>query len=394
MIYFDFNATSPLLPEAGAAWIEANERFFGNPSSPHRLGSRAETAMDDARDLLARILGCDPLDIVWTSGATESNNTLIHHLRKTISPPSSILVSSIEHPSVIAPVRQYFNKDCQWIPVNRDGVIELQWVKESLDKGGIGLVAVMAANNETGVLQPWAEISKLCQETGVPYFCDAVQWLGKLPARGLGDCSFLTGCAHKFGGPRGIGFLKCPPSGRMTPLLCGGPQEGGRRAGTENLPAILAMVAALEVQERWLQTEAPQKQVQVREEFESHLKQNLPGIEIIGEKTPRLWNTVAAVMPEIQAPQRWVVKLDKMGFAVSTGSACASGKEEPSHVLRAIGISSDRASRVLRFSGGWQTRQEEWAALLKAIRKINSGTPEESKKGSPQECAEGLEPIS
>jgi cysteine desulfurase len=225
------------------------------------------------------------------------------------------------------------------------------------------LVAVMAANNETGVLQPWREALALCREREVPLLCDAAQWIGKLPARGLGECDAVSGCAHKFGGPPGVGFLKAPA--RMQSLIVGGPQEDGRRAGTENVPGVLAMIAAL--QERESAQETMRGKIALRTRFEHELRAAVPEIEIVGSGAERLWNTVSVIMPEIDCHQRWVVRMDKLGFAVSTGSACASGKEEPSHVLAAMGFTPAQAARVLRFSSGWTTTAADWTALREGL---------------------------
>jgi cysteine desulfurase len=231
----------------------------------------------------------------------------------------------------------------------------------------------MAANNETGVLQPWREALAICRQYEVSFLCDAAQWIGKLPAQGLGGCDFVTGAAHKFGGPKGVGFLKCPAQGRVEPLLRGGPQEEGRRAGTENVAGILAMLAAFEVREAALSALEEKQRVAWRDGFEKHLLQALPGSEIVGAGHPRLWNTVSALMPKAAGQQRWVVKLDKLGFAVSTGSACSSGKEEPSHVLAAMGCPPSAAGRVLRFSSGWETTEVDWNALLEGLQSVGRG---------------------
>jgi len=366
MIYFDHNATSPLHPAARQAWLEATEKFIGNPSSPHRVGQRADAALTEAREKLAAFLGCDALDIVWTSGATEANNLALHHFAQTLDAKSEIWVSAIEHPSALEATRHYFSRRHKLIPVTRDGVVDLVWLKKNIATKRPGAVVVMAANNETGVLQPWQETLALCREREVPFFCDATQWMGRLPAAGLGGIDFVSGSAHKFGGPKGVGFLKCPAKGRVEPLLFGGSQEEGRRAGTENVPGVLAMLAALEAREKQM-ADGRWQTGQLREVFEKKLLARLPGAELVGAGAPRLWNTVCALMPQADCQQRWVVKLDKAGFAASTGSACASGKEEPSHVITAMGYSPADASRVLRFSGGWETREQDWEALLHAI---------------------------
>lgn len=371
VIYFDHNATSPLSPEARAAWLDASDRLPGNPSSPHRVGSRADAALTDARERLAALLGCHAAEIIFTSGATESNNTVLHHIAQT-SRDAAICVSAIEHPSVIEPARELFGDRLGLIPVNHNGVIDQAGLEKLLKEKRPALVAVMAANNETGVLQPWNEILRLCRAHGVPFFCDAVQWVGKLPATGLGECDWVSGTAHKFGGPRGVGFLKVPRSLKVTPLMRGGPQEEARRAGTENVPSVLAMVAALEAREQQMARGQHEQARAGREQFEQRLLATLPGAEMVAADVPRLWNTVSALMPEADCQQRWVVKLDKLGFAVSTGSACASGKEEPSHVLRAMNYSSADAARVLRFSAGWETTAEDWEKLLGALKQIQN----------------------
>ena len=368
MIYFDHNATTPLHPAAREAWLAANETLIGNPSSPHRVGARSDAALSAARQKLAAILGCDALDIVWTSGATESNNAVLTHAARTLASDAEIWVSAIEHPSVLAPARHHFGERLRLMPVTRAGVLDLDWLETELKKRRPGLVALMAANNETGALQPWSEALALCRSRGVTFFCDAVQWIGKLPSRGLGACDFISGSAHKFGGPKGVGFLKCPAKGRVEPLLLGGPQEEGRRAGTENVPGVLAMLAALEAREAAMTAMVPLENRRI--DFERTLLAAMPSVEIVGATVPRLWNTVMALMPEADCQQRWVVKLDKAGIAVSTGSACASGKEAPSHVLGAMGYSPAEAARALRFSSSPETSASDWDGLLGALKRV------------------------
>jgi cysteine desulfurase len=370
VLYFDHNATSPLLPAARDAWIEAAEKYPGNPSSPHRLGARADAALGSARERLAEIIGGHATEVIFTSGATESANLVLHHTAKTRD-DAEAWVFAAEHPCVIETARALFGARVRIIPALPDGVVSMEWLEENLPGKKPALVAVMAANNETGVLQPWREVLALCHERGVPFFCDATQWIGRLPAGGLGACDWLAGSAHKFGGPRGIGFLKVP-RGRIAPLLHGGPQEEQRRAGTENVAGVLAMLAALEIREAALAGNTHAPLAAARDEFERALTAALPGAAVVGGTAPRLWNTTAALMPEADCQQRWVVKLDKLGFAVSTGSACASGKEKPSHVLLAMNRAPSEAARMLRFSAGWETTAADWTALLEALCKVHA----------------------
>jgi cysteine desulfurase len=372
MNYFDHNATTPLSASAREAWLRASAEFIGNPSSPHRLGSRAERALSAAREELAAILGCDAPDLVWTSGATEANNLVLHHVALTMPAGAEVWIAALEHPCVLEAARKWLPGRHRLMPVTPSGVVDLAWLQGELGKARPALVAVMAANNETGILQPWREVLALCRGAGVPFFCDAAQWLGKLPAGGLGGCDFLSGCAHKFGGPRGIGFLKCPAKGPVRPLIVGGPQEEGRRAGTENVAGALALVAALREREAALARGEHRAGAAAREAFETGLLQALPGSAVVGAGQARLWNTVSALMPEADCQQRWVVKLDKAGFAVSTGSACSSGKEVPSHVLTAMGYGAVDAGRVLRFSSGWETGAESWNDLLDALTRVHA----------------------
>lgn len=290
---------------------------------------------------------------------------MIHHLAQ--SGDGEVWVSAVEHPCVLAAARRWLPGRHRLIPVNHGGLVELEWLNDAFRRRRPTAVVVMAANNETGVLQPWREIAAACRHVGAAFVCDAVQWLGRLPAHGLGGCDFVSGCAHKFGGPPGVGFMKCPPD--FHPLVVGGSQEHGRRAGTENLPGVMAMVAALEEREQRLGGVVPVDLLATRDTFIDELIGDLPGLEVLGADSPRLWNTVTALMPPAaDCRRRWVVKLDKLGFAVSTGSACASGKEQPSHVVLAMGRPPDSSDRMLRFSAGWETTPADWADLRQALR--------------------------
>ncbi len=361
--YFDHNATAPMNLVAREAWLDAVERYPGNPSSLHRIGTRADKALDDARLVLANHLGCSPLDIVWTSGATESNNMVWHHISRTIPKDGEVWISSIEHPCCIESAKYWLGDRIQWIPTFENGVIDPGWLHSRLRKKQPHLVCIMAANNETGCLQPWEETQDFCKEHKIPFFCDAAQWVGRLSVKGLGACDWVSACAHKFGGPKGVGFLKCPSKGRFEPLLIGGPQELKRRAGTENVPGILSMVTALDTREKELSEEAINDRLGIQKKFESYIQSHVPDLIILGNRSKRLWNTTTVVMPDLDCRIRWVVKLDKLGFAVSTGSACSSGKEETTHVLASMRLKKSEASRVLRFSSGWDTDFSSWKEL-------------------------------
>jgi len=371
MIYFDYNATAPVMREAREAWLHVTEQIGGNPSSMHQAGAKAAIALAEARENLAALLGCHPLDLIWTSGATEANNMVMHHFAKKLGATGEVWISAIEHPCVFDSAHHYFGKRAKLIPITHEGVIDMDWLTTELADSRPALVAVMAANNETGIIQPWREARAICHQYKVPFFTDAVQFIGKMPMIGLGECDYVSGAAHKFGGPRGVGFLKIPHRSAITPLLHGGKQEGGRRAGTENVAIIAAMMAALEVREKQILRSEHLLRKVWRDNFEAQFLRAMPSATVIGQNQPRLWNTVSALMPDGDRKLQWVIRLDKAGFAVSTGSACTTGKEEPSHVLSAMGYKAAHAMRAVRMSAGWETTEADWDALLKAVVKVH-----------------------
>lgn len=376
--FFDCNATTPLHPAARTAWLEASDRFWHNPSGLYREAAAAKHALEDAREQVADWLDCGAEEIVFLSGATEANNAVMRHWASgpqsgslTESPHPVVAVSALEHPSVTEPAAKEFPPDrLRVIPSGPDGVMEWEALRSMLQNDRPWGVSVMAANNETGVLQPWPRIRELCQESGAAFHCDAAQWIGKKPAAGLGRCDFVTGSAHKFGGPKGIGFLKTPTGGRPLRWLRGGPQEERRRAGTENVPAVLAMVAAWSAAEKDLAEREPSR-VEARNTFESRLQALLPEVEMIAANSPRLWNTSLIVVPP-PSNLKWLARLSTRGFQVSTGSACSQGGGA-SEVLRAMGVPEGKLSQVLRLSGGWETTPEDWLALADAIAEVAGG---------------------
>lgn len=322
-------------------------------------------ALTDARRTIAGYLGCTEFDLVWTSGASEANNAVFFHAARTYS--GEVWISAIEHPSAVAAAERWFPGKVRLLKVTSSGVVDLNHLAAELSRSRPALVGIMSANNETGVLQPWREALELCRNLEIPFACDAAQWVGKVESKGLGDCDFVVACAHKFGGPPGVGVMKVPKT--FCPLVVGGPQEDGRRAGTENVAGILALAAVWVEREKCLASDEMKCRLLLRDEFIYQLQAALPEVEILGGKAPRLWNTVAALMPAVpDCRRRWVVQLDKLGFAVSTGSACSSGREKPSHVLLAMGCERSKADRMLRFSSGWETSKEDWKKLLDGIK--------------------------
>lgn len=329
-------------------------------------------ALEAARERLGDLIGAEAERIVFTSGATESNNTLFAGLAKCLAPDACVAISAIEHPSVREAGRAWLGRArVLEIPVDAEGVVQADVLKEFLLKHQPALVSIMAANNESGVLQPWPELLLVCREHGVRFHTDASQWIGKISANALATCDYVTGSAHKFGGPKGVGFLLLADEEESFPLLHGGPQESARRAGTENYPAIEAMVTALESIEPRL-ADVAVSQAGLRDAFISQMRQQFPDLRVISEAAPRLWNTVMMVMPRHEN-LKWLTRLTRLGFAISTGSACSSGKEGSSIVVQALGADWDELRRVVRVSGGWDTTPEDWQSLAAAFAEAGQG---------------------
>jgi cysteine desulfurase len=372
--YFDHNATTPLAPRAREAWLRAADEAWQNPSSPYRDAARVRAGLEQAREQLALQVGCPPDHVVFNSGATEGANAVFAHWARGLPCDRLVAVNPTEHPCVREAARH-------WIPPERlitleidgDGVVRLESLAALLAADApraVGAVAVMAANNETGVVQPWSEIAALCHRRRVAYLCDAAQWLGKRAAAGLGEAGWITASAHKFGGPKGVGFLVFPAQADGFRSQRGGEQEGGHRAGTEDYPAVAAMVAALgEADPAQGTLEAERRRW--REAFRAKLTAAIPAARVVGAGAERLWNTVSLLMPHSEN-HRWVLKLDRRGFQASTGSACATGKEGPSPVLAAMGFAPDKARRVIRLSAGWSTTEADWQGLATALGEIDA----------------------
>ena len=360
--YFDHNATTPVFPEARDTMLQAMDEHWQNPSSLYHSAGAVRQALEETREAFAELLAVDdPARIMFLSGATEANHAVMRHFAEV----GSVIVSAIEHPSVNEPAKREFGSDGVVVSTADDnGAVDLAALEILLREKRPALVSVMAANNETGVLQPWQAIRDLCRDLETPFHCDAAQWLGKMRADGLGDCDFVTGSAHKFGGPKGVGFL-IVPSGleSFSGAQMGGPQEAGRRAGTENYPAIAGMLTALE---RCAEFEPESA---LRLEFESQITGKIPGTKVIAAKSERLWNTSMLVMPK-HGNLKWLTRLSHLGFEVSTGSACSSGKDNPSHVMAAMGLRFEEMGRVLRISSGWNSTTDDWSALSGALAEV------------------------
>lgn len=339
MIYLDHNASAPLLPEVRAALVEALA-LDGNPSSPHRAGREAAMALDRARAQVGRLCGRDPREVVFTSGATEANALALAGLTSEARP--EVWVSAVEHPSALA-------WGARRLPVDGRGLLDLERLAALLEAHGqrVAVLSVQAANNETGVLQPVAAITRLARAHGVITHCDAAQIPGRLPL--AIDADLITLSAHKMGGPKGVGALIGRPTPR--PLLRGGPQERGIRPGTPALPSIVGFGVAAE-----LAHVRPPLGPEARDRLQARVR--ALGARVLGEGAPRLPNTLSALF-EVPGDVL-VAALDLAGVAASTGSACASGASEPSHVVEAMGLQGV----PVRFSLGPDSMQDHEVAVV------------------------------
>ena len=370
MIYLDYNATTPLCDTAWRAMQPYFERHFGNPSSVHRSGRETRAAIDDARDRLAALLGAKPHEIIFTSGGTESNNLAILGLVRNRAPNGKHLISNrAEHHAVLHALEHLEkreNFEITWLRVSADGLVDPDELERAL-RPDTTLVSVMAANNETGVIQPMAEIAARCQKHGVVLHSDMVQSFGKLPTdlAGIDAASFA---AHKFYGPKGAGFLYLRSGLPIDRIQFGGAHEGERRPGTENAPAIVGMAAAAEEVLRDLPNEQ-EREARLRDELWSGIKRVVPDGQQNAAAARRLANTLNVSFPGVSSGTM-LMALDLAGFGASSGSACMVGSVMASHVLLAMGLSSERAASAIRFSLGKETAAAEIQETVAAIDRI------------------------
>lgn len=370
MHYFDYNASKPLLAEARAAMLQALDAGFGNPSSIHQPGRLARNALDDARAQIAALVNVQASQVIFTGGGTEANNLALRGVveRNAGAQRRRLLVGATEHSAVLQPALALSRHgiQCDIIPVNQDGVIDIEAFAQMLDDDVL-LVSVMAANNETGVLQDIPALARLCRQHGIILHTDAIQLLGKAPVdfNALG-AQLLTVSAHKLGGPTGTGALIVDGSVAFEPQVRGGGQEHGYRGGTENLPGIAGFAAAATEAARHLAERNTIREL--RDAFEQQLQQ-WPGCRIFGNRVARLDNTSFFAIAGIDGAALQMA-LDKRGFAVATGSACHSGSGKPSHVLTAMGVDADVARGAIRVSLGETHRKTDIDELLAAIDAI------------------------
>lgn len=368
-IFLDNNATTRPHPEVVRAVSEALSEIWGNASSVHGPGRSARQALESARASLARLIGAEPGEVVITSGGTESNNAAIFgRCRVAGNQRFHIVTTTIEHPAVLSVVSDLEEQgwDVTRVECGRDGRIATESIRSAISDD-TGLVAVMLANNETGVIQPVGEIAELCRERGIHLHCDAVQAIGKIPVdvEQLGvDTLSISG--HKFHGPKGIGAMYVRKGVTLSPFVLGGAQERRRRGGTENVPLAVGLGRAAEL--AMTEIDSMEKVRALRDQMERRLERSSEAV-INGQSAARLPNTSSVTFPGCDA-ESVVIGLDMEGFAVSGGSACSSGRSEPSHVLRAMGLDDAAARSTIRISLCKTTTEDEIDQFVRAAERV------------------------
>lgn len=371
-VYFDYNATTPLAPEVIEAVRVASSDLFGNASSVHHFGQQAKAAIDEARSAIAALINGDPSEIVFTSGGTEADNFAIRGAAEALEPTGRrhLIAAAFEHEAVLNTLKPLARRGWKTtlLPVDSSGLVSPDRVREAVSKE-TAVVSVMHANNEIGTIQPIAAIAAIVHEQGAIMHTDAVQSTAKIPVdvRALG-VDLLSLSAHKFNGPKGVGVLWIKRGTRMLPILTGGKHERNRRAGTENVPAIVGLGVAARLAAAKLESEAT-RVAALRDRLEQGILARVPGTAVNGDPRNRVPNTTNISFDRVEA-ESLLIALDLEGIAVSTGSACSSGTLEPSHVLRAMGLSTHRTQNSLRFSLGQFSTEEEVERVLDVLPRL------------------------
>jgi cysteine desulfurase len=379
-IYLDHNATTPLDPLVVDRMAQAMREVWGNASSVHHFGQQAKAALDEARASVGSLIGADASEIVFTAGGTESDNLAIRGAAEAIEPSGRkhLVTSAIEHEAVLNTMKALARRGWRVtiVSVDASGVVSLERMREAITDD-TALVSVMHANNEIGTIQPIAEIAALAHERGAIFHTDAVQSAGKIPVdvRALG-VDLLTIAGHKFYGPKGAGALWIKRGVRLVSPLTGGRQERNRRAGTENVPALVGLGVAAGVAQQKMAAEALRLSA-LRDRLESGILSMVPGTERNGAASPRVPNTTNISIDRVEA-ESLLIGLDLAGIAVSSGSACSSGSLEPSHVLKAMGLPHARTLGSIRFSLGAENTEDHvdrvLAVLPSLVEKLRSLT--------------------
>ncbi|MCP4273603.1 MAG: cysteine desulfurase NifS [Gammaproteobacteria bacterium] len=367
IVYVDNNATTRVDDEVLEEMMPFFKEYYGNPSSIHAFGRQVASKMDLARERVASILGADTSEIVFTSCGTESNNTALHCSLEANPEKRHVITTKVEHPAVLN-VCKYFTKqgyEVTELGVDKGGMLDLDELRDSI-KDSTAIVSIMHANNETGVIFPIEEISRIVKEKGVLFHCDAVQAIGKLPVNlKNSQIDLLSMSGHKLHAPKGVGVLYIRKGVRIDPLIIGGHQEDNRRSGTENVPHIIGLGKACEIAQEYVKDEQTRVR-SLRDKLEKGIKDQLSSILINGENSDRLPNT-SSVSFEYVEGEATLLLLDMVGIATSSGSACTTGSAEPSHVLQAMGIPPVTSRGTIRFSLSRYNTEDEIDYILEKL---------------------------
>ena len=380
MIYLDHNATTPVHPEVMEAMQPYFTEKFGNASSIHQSGREAKSALEDARQKSAELLGCKPSELYFTSGGTESDNFAIKGTAfANRDKGEHIITSSIEHHAVAVSCK-FLEKEgfeVTYLPVDSEGFVDPHDLRRALRKDTI-LVTVMHANNETGVIQDLKSLTSIAREGGILFHTDAVQATGKIPYRieDLG-CDLLSISAHKLYGPKGVGLIFIKSGTKIQPWNEGGGHERGRRAGTENVAGAVGLAAAMEIAARDMKTETD-KMISMTGRFYQLIEERIPDIKLNGSLERRVPNTLNISFRAVEG-EAMILSLDLKGVMVSSGSACTSGATEPSHVLKAMGVPPEMAQGSVRFSFGRSNKEDDVEyvvdILAQEVRRLREISP-------------------
>lgn len=374
VIYLDAAATTAVRREVLEAMWPYLTGDFGNPSSHHAIGSRAASALEKARATVAQFVGARTSEIVFTAGGTEADNLAVKGISLGTPRSRHIVTTPIEHPAILEScdyLRRYHAFQIDYVPVDRAGLVDLHALAE-LVTPATTLVSVMMANNEIGTVQPIPAISAICRAVGVPLHTDAVQAVGTLPihVRDLGlDALSLSG--HKLGAPKGIGALYVRGRVQLEPVLHGGGQERGARSGTENVAAAVGLATALGLASPGLASPAVADLSEVRDFFIGNVLQSVPGAVLTGHRTSRLGGNASFCFPGTSG-ESVLLRLEEAGIVCSSGSACAAGSDEPSHVLTALGIEREVAQTAVRFTFGTDFTHDQAQYVVHALQEANA----------------------
>jgi cysteine desulfurase len=367
-IYFDNNATSPLLPEVFEAMRPYFFEKFGNASSIHQQGQQARSAVEDAREQVAKLLGARESEIVFTSGGTEGDNLAIFGIAR---PGDHVITSTIEHHAVLNACKRLEQLGCEvtYVPVDKNGVINVDALRDAIRKE-TKLISVMMANNETGALQLLEDIGKIAAAHDVYFHTDAVQAAGKveIDVQKIG-CDLLTISGHKMNAPQGSGALYVRKGTLLESMLKGGRHERGRRAGTENLAGIVGLGKAAQISREWLANGGAAQMTVMRDRLENSILSSVELATVNSGSVARTPNTLNVIFEHIEG-EAFVISMDLKGIAVSTGAACSSGAIEPSHVLIAMGLTADQARGSIRFSLGKANTEEEIDLVAERVPEV------------------------